>query len=1043
MNIARIAFRMRPLVYLILAILMGFGAWSYFELPAREDPKITVREAVVRVCYPGLSPERMERLVTRTIEEAVRQVEEIEEIRSVTMAGRSIVHVEVDDSYFALDRIWDDVADKVDRAAAELPDGASAPVVDTDVGDVAVITAALTADGFSMAEMADMAEHVRDMMYAVPGTARVDIVAAQPERIFVETSDARLAELGVSPEAVVGAIAEENIIRPGGEIDVDGRTFAIEPTGDFESLEDIRETLVRLPSGDLLPLRDIATVTRGTRDPPARKAYFDGAPAIILAIAMLDGESVLDFSARAEARLEEVAATLPVGYDLEIVTRQADQVERAVYGVSASVLQTLLIVSAVVVLLLGLRTGLIVGAIVPSVMLITLAVMGIIGLPLERMSLATLVIALGLLVDAGVVVAEDFKTRIEAGESRDAALDGVGRTLSLPLLVSTATTILAFLPLMLADHVSGEYARAISLVILISLSASWVVAMTVTPLLAHRFIRAERNDDGTPKRGLFERAFEPVSRIYERLLRAILRRRWLFLAAMGAALAAGVAGVATAPQKFFPDSDRSQVLVYVDLPAGASARRTDAEIRSIVEALVEPGRFPAIEGAVGYVGFGGPRFVLSLTPIDPAPNKGFVLVDVRDFESVAPTIETLRAVLGAEFPDVSARVASMFLGPTDSSVIEVQVKGPDADFIVETAARVEELLLENVPGVIDVRDDWENRVSRLVVAVDQDRARRASVTSADVARIMNAYFSGATVSQFREGDDTVPIVARASGEERSELGRVRSLTVYDADGNPVPLSQVADVALETGFFRIAREGMMRTVTVSARHPELSAEEMVPLIAPALSDLRADLPLNHAIEFDGVVAQSAEGRAALLANMPLCLAIMFVLVVAQFNGFVRPAIIFGTIPLLVVGVAAGLHVLSADFGFMPILGILALMGIIINNAIVLIDRIDIERAAGEADDVEALVAACRRRLRPIVMTTVTTVLGLMPLIVGEDALFYGLAAVMAFGLAVGTVLTLGVVPVLYSLAFGIRPAPATAADRNASPANLRATVSTPR
>ena len=1020
MNVSRLAYRARPLVYMMLTLLMAFGALSYFSLPAREDPKITVREAVVSARYPGLAPERVERLVTKTLEEAIRQVEEVEEIRSTSMPGLSLIHVEVGDSYFELDQIWDDVEDRVARAAEGLPEGTSAPRVDSDFGDVAVITAALTSNDFTAAETANMAEHVRDMLYAVPGTAKVDVVAAPDERVYVETRDARLAELGVGPDAVAASLRAQNVIRPGGEVDVAGRNFIIQPTGDFLDLDAIRETLLRLPSGGVVALRDVADVARGTLDPPATKAYFNGEPAIILAVSMLDGESVLDYSARAGEAIADIAASLPVGYDLDVVTYQASQVEKAVYGMTMNVVQTLVIVLVVVMLLLGLRTGLIVGSIVPAVMLVTLAIMGVFGIPLERMSLATLVIALGLLVDAGVVVAEDFKTRMEEGVGRDEALEGVGRELTVPLLISTATTVLAFLPLMLADHVAGEYARSISLVVLISLSASWMLAMTVTPLLCHRFIKIERDANGGVERGLFERAFDPIGRGYARLLHLVLARRWLFLASMGLCLVAGVAGVAFAPQKFFPDSDRAQVLVYLDLPTGVSSRSTDAAVRDVVAAIDAPGRFPQIASHAAYVGFGGPRFVLSLTPIDPAPHRGFLVLNLSDADEVAPIVTRLRALFADEFPDLSARVATMFLGPTDSSVIEVQVKGPDADFVYAAARDVEDALAR-VPGAIDVRQDWENRIANIVVDVDQARARRAGLTSDDVARSMSAYFSGQTVSALREGDDTVPIVARGASAERADLDRVRDLTIHPAGGGRgVSLAQIADLRVENGFALIQRENMARTVTISARNTEMAAEDMVPLIGPDLERLRATMPFNHAIEFDGIVTQSGEGRAALLANMPLCIGIMLVLLVAQFNSYLRPAIILGTIPLVIIGVAMGLHVLRADFGFMPILGILALAGIIINNAIVLIDRIDIERGEDGADGYTALVAACQRRLRPIVMTTITTVLGLAPLIVSHDALFYGMASVMAFGLAVATVLTLGVVPVLYSLAFRVTP-----------------------
>ncbi|MFD0916861.1 efflux RND transporter permease subunit [Pseudahrensia aquimaris] len=1013
------AFRYPRLVFFLVAALMGFGAWSYFNLPAQEDPIITIREAIVSTRYPGLSPERMEQLVTKPLEVAIRQMPEVEEIRSSSTAGLSIIHVEVYDRFFELGQIWDSLRVRVEQAAADLPDGTLPPRIDDEFGDVAVVTAALRADDFSMAEKADMADHVRDMLYTVPGVKKVDVSGIRPESVYIETRNAQLSELGMSPDAIVASLQSQNVIRPGGEIDTGGRAFLIEPTGDFRNLDDLRETLVRTPPdengiSDVVALRDLAEVRRAYADPVPQAAYYQGEEAIIFAVAMLEGNNALKFAPQVREKLEELRSDLPVGYRLDVVTDQSEQVERAVYGVTLNVLQTLGIVLGVVVLLLGVRTGLIVGSIVPVVMLATLAIMGFASLPLERMSLATLVIALGLLVDNGVVVAEDFKKRLEDGDSRDEALEGVGRELTFPLLSSTATTVLVFLPLMLAEHVAGEYTRSISVVIAITLSISWLLAMTVTPILCHRFIRIdEKILAGEKKRPWNERMFDPLVRAYERILAWVLAHRAIASVFVVIAFIGGVAGVALAPKKFFPGSDRAQIIVYLDLPAGVASNETDARIRELLPTLTKE-RFDWLDNQAAYVGFGGPRFVLSLTPIDPAPNRAVLVLNVDRPENVSRAVDELRDHFRHTIPDVSSRVTTMFLGPSDSSILEVQVKGPDRGVVYGTAREVKSVMAD-LPGAIDLRQDWENRVQRIVVEVDQARARRAGVTSADIAQSMSSFFSGRAVTQYREGDDVIPVVARASDEERSDLDRVRTLAVFGADGSTVPLLQVADVRLVNGYARIERENLARTITVQARSTEIAAEDMAPLIADDLDRIRATLPPNHTIELDGIIQQSSEGRAALAANAPLCLALVVILLVAQFNSFRRPIIILATVPLIVTGVALGLWLLDADFGFMPILGMLSLAGIILNNGIVLIDRIDIERANGR-DGTDAIITAAARRLRPIVMTTVTTVLGLLPLILSKDPLFYGMAAVMALGLFVGTMLTLGVVPLLYSILF---------------------------
>ncbi|MGF1510325.1 MAG: efflux RND transporter permease subunit [Myxococcota bacterium] len=1025
MNLTELAHKNRPLVGMVALALMFFGLVSYFALPAREDPKITIREAVITTDYPGLSAERIELLVTKTIEEAVREVSEVEEIRSVSMPGRSIIHVEVFDRYFDLEQIWDDVRKRVERITQELPEGTSKPIVNDDFGDVAVLTAALRAPDFTMGQMFDMGKHLRDRLHGVEGTKRVELLGVQEERIFIELENARMDELGISNQLLAETLRQQNVIRPGGRVDSGTRSFIIQPTGNFRSVDDIEETLIRSPAtGQLIPLADIAEVSRSLIDPPDRKVYFNGDRAILLSVAMLDGFSVLDFGHRVRARLTELEQTLPIGYSVDVLTFQPEQVGKAVFGVTWSVLQTLVIVLAVVILFLGVRVGLIVGSIVPGVMLTTLALMNFFDMTLQRMSLATLVIALGLLVDNGIVIAEDFRRRLEDGLDRDQALRTTGKELAVPLLTSTLTTILVFLPLMLAQHVSGEYTRSISLVILISLLSSWVFAMTLTPLLCHRFIKGGNgsNRTGTKRRDLTQRIFDAMTGPYERILRVFLKRRWLFLGAMVGLLAVSLAGMSMVPKRFFPDSDRTQLLAYIDLPAGVSSRTTDAAMERVMKRMDGEEVLSHIRNYATYVGFGGPRFVLSLTPVDPAPNQAVMLFDVDGATHMPESRRGLQRMFDAHFPGMRVQVVPMFLGPSDSTKIEIQVQGPDATTLYQTGAKLESLLAE-VPGAWGIKNDWQNRTTTVVVDVDQARARRADVTSADVARSMETFFSGRQATEFREDDDVFPVVLRATSSERHDLDRLRTLVIQSAGSDAsVPLEQVAEVRIQNDFGRVHREGLNRTLTVEGRNRMMTAEDMVPIIEPELSRISESLPPGHQIEFDGVVEQSVESQSALMANVPLCIGLIAILLVGQFNSFRRPIIIFSTIPLLLVGAVTGLLALNATFGFMEILGLYSLAGIVINNAIVLIDRIDIERHEGGQDDFEAVVSACVRRLRPIVMTTVTTILGLLPLIIAQDALFYGMASVIAFGLLVGTVLTLGVVPVLFSLLFRI-PEPA--------------------
>ncbi|MEL6195759.1 MAG: efflux RND transporter permease subunit [Myxococcota bacterium] len=1013
MNLTEWAHKNWAVTTLGTGLLMFSGLVSYFTLPAQEDPAILVRDAVITTRYPGMPAERVERLITKRIEEEVRKIPELKEVRSVSMPGVSTVHAVVDDVYFELDQIWDQVRKKVNAAVPDLPQGTQTPVINDDFGDVAIMTFALRSDGFTMSEMADTSKFIHDTIYGLEGTKRVDILGTQEETIFVETENAKLKKLGLTPSMIGQTLASQNVLRPGGEIDTGDRQFVIQPSGAYESIDEVKNTLIRSPAtGDLIPLQDVAAVHRGYQDPPSRTAFYNGDSAIVFSVSMLPGFRALDYCKVLEAKLDELRQTLPLGYRLDIITNQAVAVAGAVYGVSINVLQTLAIVLAVVILFLGLRTGLIVGSIVPGVMLISLAVMGVSGIVLQRMSLATLVIALGLLVDNAIVIAEDFKRRLMDGESREDALRNGGKSLALPLLSSTATTVLVFLPLMLAPSTSGEFTRSISIVILISLSVSWLLSMMVTPSLCYRFIPDPAPDsDGKMTSSFSDRIFQPLDRLYRTTLTWTLDHRGLFVVAMVLLFISAQVAMAINPIKFFPDSDRTEILVYVDLPPDASSRVTNRVVQEMTEHIADKETYPDVVDVVGYAGFGGPRFVLSLTPFDPTPNRGFLTVNVDELGHMARTTQKLTEEVNKRFPEARARIRKMYYGPSDSNIITVQAKGPDADVLLETSEKIADIF-QSVPSMVDIYSDWETKVVRFDVDVDQEMARRSGVSTLNVSNSLDTFFTGSVVSEYREEDDLFPIVTRAKAAERNDVRSLQALTI-DPGGNndTVPLFQVADVKLVPEFSRLAREDLSRTVTVEARNLEKTAEDLVAVLDPKLEELKASLPPGHSIEYDGVVQESKDSQASLGVYFPLCMGLMLVLLVAQFNSFLRPAMVFLTMPLVIIGAAWGLFFFQADFGFMVILGLLSLMGIIVNNGIVLIDRIDIELAEGKSVH-DAVIDASVRRLRPILMTTITTILGFLPLLVFTDALFYPMASAMAMGLLIGTILTLGLVPVLY-------------------------------
>ncbi|MGB3455992.1 MAG: efflux RND transporter permease subunit [Litorimonas sp.] len=1027
------AFRAKKLLLFVVGLAMLAGAVSYFTMSSREDPFLTIRTASIVALHPGLPAERMEALVARPLEEAIISIPEIEEVRTTAIEGQVIIQV---DAYFSvtdLDTTWDEVDEAVQGARPELPPTMGPILVNDDFGDVSVVTLALQSEDYSPAELHDYAQYIRDRLLSVDGTRRVSILGVPEETLYVRVDNAALQSAGLSTNDIRTALDARSVTLPTGEVILTERRYPLEVDGILRTADDISAVLINSDNPTVnrpVRLSEVARVEAGYADPPGRIAYYNGRPAIVLAIDQEVSASAINYGDRVLARIEEIRADLPIGVEMNTITVQKEKVEAAVYGVSRSVLQTLLVVSIVVVIFLGLRTGLVVGSIVPVVVLLTIAGMNVWGIPLQRMSLATIVIALGLLVDNGIVVAEDFKRRLGEGLDRREAVSKTGRELALPLLSSSLTTMIFFLPLALAQNDSSEYTRSISQVIVLSLGISWVIAMTVTPLLCFRFVKAP--DENETKLGFVDRVFEKLENGYEALLGLLLRFRLLFVGAMVLAFMGGGWLMSTLPNQFFPSSDRAQILVYLDLPEGVSTVHTDGAMQTLLETVQNAERYPDVTDAAGYVGFGGPRFVLSLQPVDPGANVGFAVLNLSGLENIDVYVRRMQDELEETLPDALIRVSRMFLGPTDPNVVQIQVKGPDADHIVEVADRISDLLMVQ-DGFNYVWTNWLNPSAKLVVDVDETRAKLAGLSRLDIAQQVSVLTAGQTATHVYQGDEKIPVVIRAVDAQSRSVDYLQSLALYaPGSSDPIRLGSVADIRLQGQYARINREDLERTVTIEGSNVKTSPEDLVVLLREDLDAIRQGLQPGHVIEFDGAVGDSGESQGALAAQAPLALGLILVLLLAQFGSFRNLAIILLILPLSVIGAAIGLKVMSAPFGFMVILGLFALFGIVVNNAIVLIDRIEIEMKAAddeeeddkdaEGDDYEsrqaALISASKRRLRPILITTITTILGLLPLIIGRDVLFYGLANVVAFGLAVGTILTLGVVPVLYSLFFGI-------------------------
>ena len=1008
------------IVFLIVTLLVGFQ--FFFTFPRQEDPPIVIREAVVTAFFPGMSPIDMEQLITRRIEAEIRTMPEIDDIWSDSKTGVCIIHADTRDEFDDLNLIWQRLRNKMRDLRPRLPEGTIGPFVNDEFGLTAVATVALWSEGFSMAEMRLVARDIRDRLYELEGVRKVELYGVQTEQVYLKFSTTKLSQFGISSREIIDTLLRQNVILPGGQVDAAGQGVIIEPSGNFEKIQDIADVLIRVPgTQQTTTLRDLMHVERGYIDPPRDMAYFNGKPAIVISLSVMPGTNTVDFGKQLTAKLTQLEGQLPIGYVLEYATYQPDLVKAAVDGALSNVYQTLVIVLVVVIIFLGRRTGMIVGSFVPFTMLLGLIIMRSFGVELERVSIASAIIALGMLVDNGIVVAEDIRTRLQRGEERREACITAGRTLAIPLLTSSLTTILAFVPMLLMEGQTGEYAYSLPMVVIILLLSSWFLSMYMTPAMCFWFMKTKKTEDAkaSPTKETGEGTPDPYAgklyQIYRKLLNQMLRFRILVLCLSSVVLAGGLFSSTLLVREMFGPSDRNQFLLYVDLPAGTRIEATDASVLRLTRWLADKEVNPEVTSSIAYVGTGGPRFFLSLSPVDPDPQRAFVVVNTQSGEQVTGVIQRIREKALNAFPELAVRVKAMWLGASEPGFVEIRLIGPDAEYLYSKGTQLVDKL-QSIAGIIDVRSNWENKVPKVTVRVDQARARRAEITSREVAMSLMAHFDGVQVTDYREGDTAIPVVIQSIEEERQVLGDLWNINVYSgARGVTVPLSQIADIGGQWEFSRISRRNQERTLTVEARHLTLKAPELFQAMQPFIKDLQ--LSAEYRTETGGEIEKSAESMEKLFRWMPACLFGIVFLLIWQFNSIRRPLIILITLPLAFCGAFLGILFLGAPFDFFAILGLFSLAGVIINNGIVLIDRIDSERSQGKSP-YDAIIASAVSRFRPICMTTITTVLGVLPLIISVDPLFYSLASILAFGLTFGTVLTLGVVPVLYAFLFRV-------------------------
>jgi len=991
------------------------GLFTFFNMPRQEDPEIIIRNAQVTLYYPGLSTSQMEDLVAKTIEKKVKQIPEVEDIITTVKTGYALIEMKVYDRYFNLDPIWQDLRNKMQDVKRELPSGVRGPFVNDDYGLVAAVTLSLHGRGYTMKELRDVSRDLQDQLGLLENVNKVELFGIQEERIYLYINASRLAQYGLSFNKVVTALQEQNILLPGGTIIIENRRIGIEPSGNFESLEEIRNVQLKVPdTKQTIYLRDIATVKREYVDPPQQPVFYDNDPAVVLSISMRSRYNIEKFGKEVKEKVAALQAALPAGLQIDYATFQPDLVTKSINDAASNLFQTIIVVLGVVMVFLGFRTGIIVGSIVPLTIFLSLWFMTLWGIDLQRMSIAAIIIALGLLVDNGIVIAEDIRRSLDHGFSKlDSALMA-SKSLGLPLLTSSLTTILAFVPLAMAENSTGEFLYSLSQVIVTTLLSSWFLAVYAMPTLCYWFLEEEAPQKKTVKEAAKNKSSpydQGFYKIYRTVLEKIIAFRYLFVLSMVGLLVVSILSFKFVTKQMLPYSDRNQLLVYVDLPAGSTVQKTVDSTRLLISWLSDKNLNPEIESNIAYIGFGGPRFYLSLSPPSPGNNVAFVIVNATSAEAVPELTSKIDRFIKSEVPEMNGSPKAMWLGSKEIGLVEYRISGPDVAKLYELSAVVE-AQFKNIPGTYSIQNDWQSPVVRIKVEIDQDRASRSGVSSESIARALSAFFEGTEISDYREGDKRLPIIVRGDSA-RNVLNTLHTLPVPTDRDSSVPLMQVANFNPLIQPDKLMRFDQARTITVSAKNRHLQATELHNLLLPTINSL--DLTGGYRVEFGGEVEGSQRANAALVDNLPFALIAILILLIWQFNSFRRPAIILLTIPLVIIGAVIGLLTMNAFLSFTAILGLYSLAGIIVNNGIVLIDRIDVERKKTEHLQ-EAVIKACLVRFRPILITTFTTILGLIPLAISGGALWYPMAIVIMFGLAVGSFLTLAFVPALYVMLF---------------------------
>ncbi|MEM0997748.1 MAG: efflux RND transporter permease subunit [Bacteroidota bacterium] len=1021
MNLTRFALKNDRITLLALALIAILGLLSYNELARDSMPPFTVRTANVITTFPGAGPEKIEALITDKIETAAQEIPEVKYIASTSRTALSQVTVALKDDVPPedLQAIWDRLRRKIDLIVDDFPDGTNEPEIkDEDIGVVYGIFVGLTSDGFENPELRDYADDLRNRIIQLDDAAKVEIGGIVDERIFIDYNDAELARLGLSSGQLTNTIAATNIVIPAGNITLAGEEVGLEPSGNLESVEDLENMLIPLANGESVRLKEIAVVRRAYITPREEIVRVNGFEGQALYVSLKENANIIELGRQVDQLLVEYNRTLPVGIEAIRLASQDAFVEGSVNDFVNNVIQSVIIVLLVMFAFMGVRMGLVVAALIPMTIICTIFMMDTFSIGLNQVSLAALIMALGLLVDNAIVMAESILVKMEKGVPKQEAAFQSGKELFTPLLISSLTTSAAFLAFFLAESTMGDIMGPLFSVISIALISSWLFTMTAIPMLSLAILKVKQK-----KKEENDGIFGVLGKYYRVLLLGSLHRRWLTVAVCVVGFGLAIFGMTFVPVIFMPDSDRNLVTLDMNLPLGTSIETTERQV-DLLETFLRDSLMAGdeVEGVIDwstYIGKGPKSYDLGYNPGEQNSGYAHMLINTSTDQVNGELIRRLDNFCFFNLPDAQVKVKRLGTGGGASVPIQIRLAGDEAGDLFEVAAQIKRQL-NAIPGTKNVDDNWGPRIKKFFVQVNEDKLRRNGLTNQDLAVSLRTVLAGTNVGEFREDNNSIPIVMQAKGGGKLDYSTIESLSIFaQASGRNVPLAEVATLVPQWEYAKVLRRDLKRNLTVEASvNDGFTAAGIIEQLTSWMDETQADWPGDVTYELGGDDESRGDAMGAVMEKLPLAGFIIIMLLVIQFNSFRKSFIILATIPLGIIGVTFGLLITGEVYSFTSFLGVISLAGIVINDSIVLMDKIDIQINRYKKPPAEGIVQASVDKLRPVILTTLTTSLGLIPLWIGGGDMWRPMAVGMIFGLLFATFVILLFVPVLYALLFRV-------------------------